>query len=80
MPVDEMVDVIETDQTDKNEVDGDDVIEEPRHDQNQNAGNDGDKRRDMGSGDDHDFSFSVLGGSDGANGWRGEAGKARQHG
>jgi hypothetical protein len=55
MPVDEMVDAVEADQPDKNEVDGNDVIEQPRHDQNQDAGDKGDERRDMGSGDDHDF-------------------------
>jgi hypothetical protein len=55
MPVDEMVDAVEADQPDKNEVDGNDVIEQPRHDQNQDAGDKGDEWRDMGSGDDHDF-------------------------
>jgi hypothetical protein len=55
MPVDEMVDAVEADQPDKNEVDGNDVIEQPRHDQNQDARDKGDERRDMGSGDDHDF-------------------------
>jgi hypothetical protein len=78
MPVDEMMDVVETDQTDENEIDGDDVVEQPRHDQNQDAGNDGDKRREMSTGDDHDF--VLLGFWEdrmGANG-RDEAGKARQ--
>jgi hypothetical protein len=56
MPVDEMMHVIETDQADEDEIDGDDIVEQPRHDQNQDAGNKCDKRRDMSSGDDHDFS------------------------
>jgi hypothetical protein len=55
MPVDEVMDVVEADEADKDEIDGDNVVEQPRHDQDQDAGNDGDKRRDMGSGDDHDF-------------------------
>jgi hypothetical protein len=55
MPVDEVMDVIEADEADKDEIDGDNVVEKPRHDQDQDAGNDGDNRRDMGSGDDHDF-------------------------
>jgi hypothetical protein len=59
MPVDEMMHVVETDQADEDEIDGDDVVEQPRHDQNQDAGDDGDKRRDMGSGDDHDFPSSF---------------------
>jgi hypothetical protein len=57
--VDEMVDAVETDQADKNEIDGDDEVEQPRHDQNQNAGNEGNERRDMGSGDDHDCPLGL---------------------
>jgi hypothetical protein len=59
MPVDEMMDAIEPDQADEDEIDRDDIVEEPRHDQDQYAGNDGDERRDMGSGDDHGFSSAV---------------------
>jgi hypothetical protein len=55
MPVDEVMDVVEADEADKDEIDGDNVVEKSRHDQDQDAGNDGDNRRDMGSGDDHDF-------------------------
>jgi hypothetical protein len=59
MPVDEMMDGIEADQSDENEIDGDDVVEQPRHDQDQYTGNDGDERRDMSSGNDHGFSSGV---------------------
>jgi hypothetical protein len=55
MPVDEMVDAVQADQPDKNEVDGNDVIEQPRHEQNQDTGDKGNERRNMGSGDNHDF-------------------------
>jgi hypothetical protein len=65
MPVDEMVDAVETNQADKDEIDGDDEAQEPRHDQDQYAGNERDNRRDMGSGDDHDFSLGLMGRSDG---------------
>ena len=64
MPIDEMMDVIEADQSDEDKVDGNDVIEKPRHDQNEYSGNEGDKRRDMGGGDDHGFS-SGWGACDG---------------
>jgi hypothetical protein len=57
--VEEVVDAIETDQSDKNEIDRDDIVEQPRHDQNQNAGNDGDEWRDMGRGDDHDCPLGL---------------------
>ena len=55
MPVDEMMNAVEFDHADKNEINGDDVVEQPRHDQNQDAGKDGDPRSKMRSGDDHDF-------------------------
>jgi hypothetical protein len=77
VPVEEVMDVVEADEANENQIDGDDVVEEPRHDQNQDAGNKRDKRRDMGSGDDHDLSFYVFGGWDGANWMKGGAGKAR---
>jgi hypothetical protein len=53
VPVDEVMDAIEPDQSDENEIDSYDEIEQPRHDQDQNPGNESDNRRDMGSGDDH---------------------------
>jgi hypothetical protein len=57
--VDEMVDAVEADQADKNEIDGDDEVQQPRQYQNQNAGNEGDKRRDMSGGDDHDCPLGL---------------------
>ena len=49
------MDGVELHQTDKNKVDGDDVVQQTRDDQNEYPGNDGDERRDMSGGDDHDF-------------------------
>ena len=57
MPVDEMMDAVELDHADENEIDGDDVVEQPRHDQNQDTRKDGDPRSEMCSGDDHDEPF-----------------------
>jgi hypothetical protein len=79
MPVDEVMDVVEAHQADEDEIDGDDIVEEPRHDQDQDAGNDSDKRRDMGSSDDHDFvllGFARIGWGEWVGGMK--AGKARQ--
>jgi hypothetical protein len=60
MPVDEMVDVVEPDQADEDQIERDDIVEEPRHDQNQYAGNEGDKRRDVSGGDNHEFSLGFV--------------------
>jgi hypothetical protein len=38
--MDEMVDAVEADQSDENEIERDDIVQKPRHDQNQNAGGD----------------------------------------
>ena len=78
MPVDEMMHVVETDQADEDEIDGDDVVEQPWHDQDQDTGDDGDERRDMSSGDDHDFPSSFWEDRMVSNAMAGEAGKARQ--
>ena len=59
MPVDEMMDAVELDHADENEIDRDDVIEQPRHDQNQDTCKDGDPRCEMCSGDDHDLNLLV---------------------
>ncbi len=56
MLVHEMIDGIEPDQSDDNEVDRDDIAQQSRHDQDEDAGEEGDKRRDVGRGDDHGFS------------------------
>src|SRR6266516_5445384 len=51
---DEMIDAVEADEADDDQVDGDDVVQQPRHEQDQNAGEEGNKRRDMGNGDGHE--------------------------
>ena len=43
-----MVDVVEPDQSYHDEVDGNDVVQQRGHYQNQNAGDKGDERRDVG--------------------------------
>jgi hypothetical protein len=53
--VNEMVDAIKPGQSDNNEIDRDNEIEQPRHQQDEDAGDQGDKRRDMGGGDDHEI-------------------------
>jgi hypothetical protein len=55
MKVDPMVDAVELHQADEDEIDGDNVGQQSRDEQNEDAGDDGDKRRDMGSGNDHGF-------------------------
>jgi hypothetical protein len=54
IPIEKVVDVVEADDADKNQIDGDDEVEQPRHDEDQDAGNKRDQRREMGRGDDHD--------------------------
>jgi hypothetical protein len=54
--IDEVMDGIEPGQSDDNEIDRDDDIEKPRHDQDQNAGDERHKRGDMGGGDNHRIS------------------------
>jgi hypothetical protein len=51
----EVMDGVEPDQPFDDELDGDDDVEKPRHDQDENAGNERDDRRDFGGGDDHDL-------------------------
>jgi hypothetical protein len=58
--VDEVMDGIEPGQSDDNEIDRDNDIEKPRHDEDQNAGNECYKRRDMGGGDNHRFSYRFC--------------------
>jgi len=43
----EVVDVVEPDQPYQDEVEGDDVVQQARHDQDQNPGEKGDDRRDV---------------------------------
>src|SRR5262249_43510267 len=51
---DEVIDAVQSNEADDDEVDGDNVVQQPRHDQDQNAGDEGDQRRDMGNGDGHE--------------------------
>jgi hypothetical protein len=48
-----VMDAVEADDADEDQIDGNDVIEQARHDEDQDAGNNRDERRDMGRGDDH---------------------------
>ena len=60
MEIDPVVDAIELHEADENEIKRDDVIQEPRDQQNENPGEDRDKWRQMGSGNDHLVFLSVL--------------------
>src|SRR5579862_5354811 len=54
------MDGIEPGQSDDNEIDRDNDIEKPRHDENENAGDERHKRRDMGGGDNHRISYRFC--------------------
>jgi hypothetical protein len=58
--IDPMVDGVEFDQADKNKIDRNDVVQQARDDENEQAGDNRDNRRDVGSGDNHGF-FLGLG-------------------
>src|SRR6476646_11715440 len=49
----EVMDTIEPDDADDDQVDCHHVIQQPRHEQDQHAGNEGNHRRDMGKGNGH---------------------------
>src|SRR6185295_1335920 len=49
----EVIDTVEAHQTDHDQVDRNDEIEQPRHEKDQDAGNEGNDRRDMGDGQRH---------------------------
>jgi len=55
----EMMDRIEAHQTDENKVQGDDVVEQARHDQDQNAGNERNNRRKLRGSDEHWISLKL---------------------
>jgi hypothetical protein len=76
MPHDPVMDRVELDEADEDQIDRDNVVQEPRHDENEQAGDDGNDRRDMGGGNDHDFFLWVLRGMDGLIGQWCETGKA----
>jgi hypothetical protein len=44
---------VEAYEADENEIDGDDEVQQPGHDQDQDAGDEGDGRREIGGGDEH---------------------------
>src|SRR4249920_1369138 len=79
----EMVDIVEPDQAYHDEVDGNDVVQQPRHYQNQNASDKGDERRDVGGGESHFKSPKVVGisiYSDFRTSPRAGPGESRHHG
>src|SRR3974390_1311719 len=45
----EVMNGVETDETDQDQVDRDDIVQQPRHEQDQDPGNKPDQRRDMGN-------------------------------
>jgi hypothetical protein len=49
----EMVDAVEPKQAYQDEIDGNDVVQKAWKDQDQNAGNEGDERRDVSDGESH---------------------------
>src|SRR5262245_35209169 len=49
-----MIDAVQSNEADDDEIDGDDVVQQSRHDQDQNAGDEGNQRRNMGNGDGHE--------------------------
>jgi hypothetical protein len=55
-----MVDGVESHQTYNNEINRDNNVQEPRDDEDEDAGDKGNDRRDMGSGDDHWFSSGLI--------------------
>jgi hypothetical protein len=59
VPVEEVMHAVQPHDADENEVDRDDIIQQPRYDQNQDAGEERDQGRDVGSGDDHDPNLLV---------------------
>src|SRR5215510_11373421 len=50
---DEVIDAVQSNEADDDQVDGHNVVQQSRHEQNQNAGDEGNERRDMGNGDGH---------------------------
>jgi hypothetical protein len=48
------INAVQSNEADDDEVDGDDVVQQSRHDQDQNAGDEGNQWRNMGNGDGHE--------------------------
>jgi hypothetical protein len=61
MKVDPVMDAVELHNADEDEIDRNDVAQQPRHQENEYPGNDGNKRSEMGSGNDHWFSSKLKG-------------------
>ena len=55
-----MMDGIEPHQSDDDEIDRDDEVQQSRYKEDENTADQGDKRRDMGGGDDHDCPLEGL--------------------
>jgi hypothetical protein len=55
-----MVDAVEPDQADYDQVDGDDEVQQPRDDQDQNASDKCDERRDVTDGENHFTSPGMV--------------------
>src|SRR5262245_29465157 len=53
LSADEVVDVVEPDRADQDEVDRDNIVQQPRHQQNQYPASEGSKRQEMGDGPHH---------------------------
>jgi hypothetical protein len=60
MEIDPVVDAVKLHEADENEINCDDVTQEPRNQQNENPGEDRDNGCQMGSGNDHLVFLSVL--------------------
>jgi hypothetical protein len=74
--VEKVMEVVEANDADEDQIDGNDVVEEPRHDEDQDAGDKCDQRRNVGRRDDHDLNLLVdLFGWDECDA---DTGKARQ--
>jgi hypothetical protein len=53
LSADEVVNVVEPDEADEDQVDRHDEVQQPRHDQDQDSGEKGNNRRNVGDGDGH---------------------------
>src|SRR5215831_3646183 len=51
---DEVIDAVQSNEANDDQIDRDNVVQQPRHDQDQDAGDEGNERRDVGNGDGHE--------------------------
>src|SRR5262249_10132993 len=75
---DEVIDAVQSNEADDDQVDGDNVVQQPRHDQDQNACDEGNKRRDVGNGDGHEDLLGRVMNYKTRGGFRGSAFNARE--